>query len=55
MLRDEADMKEERETARLELEELQAQLAEGELKRADREDLENDIRALENLLAQFSE
>jgi len=55
MLRDEADMKEERETARVELEELQAQLAEGELKRADREDLEADIRALENLLAQFSE
>ena len=55
MLRDEADMNEERDTARQELEELQSQLNDGDLKRAEREILETDIRALENLLAQFSE
>ncbi|MBR79584.1 MAG: hypothetical protein CMA88_02220 [Euryarchaeota archaeon] len=55
MLRDEAEMEEERDSARTELELLQARLAEGDLKRAEREILENDIRALENLLAQFTE
>tara|TARA_Y100000588_G_scaffold394838_1_gene517720 strand:- start:6064 stop:7401 length:1338 start_codon:yes stop_codon:yes gene_type:complete len=55
MLRDEAEMEEERDSARLELEVLQARLAEGDLKKAEREILENDVRALESLLAQFTE
>ena len=55
MLRDEAEMEEERDSARTELENLQARLAEGDLKRADREILEGDIRALESLLSQFTE
>jgi len=55
MLRDEAEMEEERESARDELEVLQARLAEGDLKKAEREVLENDLRALESLLAQFTE
>lgn len=55
MLRDEAEMEEERDSARDELELLQARLDEGDLKKAEREILENDIRALESLLAQFSE
>ena len=55
MLRDEAEMEEERDSARSELEVLQARLEEGDLKRAEREILENDVRALESLLAQFSE
>ena len=55
MLRDEAEMEEERDSARAELENLQARLAEGDLKRADREILEGDIRALESLLSQFTE
>ena len=55
MMRDEAEMEEERDSAREELELLQSRLDEGDLKRAEREILENDIRALESLLAQFSE
>ena len=55
MLRDEAEMEEERDSARAELENLQARLAEGDLKRVDREILEGDIRALESLLSQFTE
>jgi small-conductance mechanosensitive channel len=55
MLRDEAEMEEERETAREELELLQERLASGDMKRAEREIVENDVRALESLLAQFSE
>ena len=55
MLRDEAEMEEERDAARDELEVLQARLAEGDLKNAEREVLENDLRALESLLAQFTE
>jgi len=55
MLRDEAEMEEERDSAREELEVLQARLAEGDLKKAEREVLENDLRALESLLAQFTE
>ena len=55
MLRDEAEMEEERETAREELESLQERLASGDMRRAEREIVENDIRALESLLAQFSE
>ena len=55
MLRDEAEMEEERDSARDELEVLQARLAEGDLKKAEREVLENDLRALESLLAQFTE
>jgi len=55
MMRDEAEMEEERDSARMELEVLQARLAEGDLKRAEREILENDIRALESLLSQFTE
>jgi len=55
MLRDEAEMEEERDSARTELEVLQARLAEGDLKKAEREILENDVRALETLLAQFTE
>tara|TARA_B100000029_G_scaffold115832_1_gene108429 strand:+ start:4027 stop:5364 length:1338 start_codon:yes stop_codon:yes gene_type:complete len=55
MMRDEAEMEEERDSARAELELLQARLAEGDLKRAEREILENDIRALESLLSQFTE
>ena len=55
MLRDEAEMEEERDSARLQMEVLQARLAEGDLKKAEREILEADIRALESLLAQFSE
>jgi small-conductance mechanosensitive channel len=55
MLRDEAEMEEERDTAREELEILQERLAAGDMRRAEREIVENDIRALESLLAQFSE
>ena len=55
MLRDEAEMEEERDSARLQMAVLQARLAEGDLKKAEREILEADIRALESLLAQFSE
>ena len=55
MLRDQAEMEEERDSARLQMEVLQARLAEGDLKKAEREILEADIRALESLLAQFSE
>ena len=55
MLKDEADMEEERDSARTELEILQARLAEGDLRKIERETLENDIRALETLLAQFTE
>ena len=55
MLRDDAEMEEERDAARAELDVLQARLAEGDLKKAEREILENDVRALESLLAQFTE
>ena len=55
MLRDEAEMEQERDSARAQLEILQARLAEGDLKRVDRETLEGDIRALEGMLAQFTE
>ena len=55
MLRDEAEMEEERETAREELDLLQERLTSGDMKRAEREIVENDVRALESLLAQFSE
>ena len=55
MLRDEAEMEEERDTAREELETLQERLAAGDMRRAEREIVENDVRALESLLAQFSE
>ena len=55
MLRDEAEMEEERDSARTQLDVLQARLAEGDLKKAEREILENDVRALESLLAQFTE
>jgi hypothetical protein len=34
---------------------LQARLAEGDLRKIEKETLENDIRALETLLAQFTE
>tara|TARA_B000000609_G_scaffold132533_1_gene107375 strand:- start:1232 stop:2314 length:1083 start_codon:yes stop_codon:yes gene_type:complete len=55
MLKDEADLEEERDSARAELEILQARLAEGDLRKVEKETLENDIRALETLLAQFTE
>jgi small-conductance mechanosensitive channel len=55
MMRDEAEMEEERESARIEMEVLQARLAEGDIKKAEKERLEHDMRALESLLAQFSE
>ena len=55
MLKDEADLEEERDSARTELEVLQARLAEGDLTKIEKETLENDIRALETLLAQFTE
>mgnify|MGYP000323084844 FL=1 len=55
MLRDEAEMEEERDSARTELDVLKTRLEEGDLKKAEREILENDVRALETLLAQFSE
>ncbi len=55
MLRDEAEMEEERGTARVELELLQERLTEGDMRRSEREIVENDIRALETLLGQFSE
>ena len=55
MLKDEADLEEERDSARAELELLQARLAEGDLRKIEKETLENDIRALETLLAQFTE
>jgi small-conductance mechanosensitive channel len=55
MLRDEAEMEEERDSAKAQLEMLQTRLTEGDLKRAERETIENDIRALESMLAQFSE
>jgi small-conductance mechanosensitive channel len=55
MLKNEAEMEEEREMARNELEVLQARLAEGDVKKAEKENLEHDVRALEALLAQFTE
>lgn len=55
MVRDEAEMEEERDSARAELEILQARLEEGDLKKAEREILESDMRSLESLLAQFTE
>jgi len=55
MLRDDAEMEEERESAREELEILHARLNEGNLKRAERDMLEIDIRALESLISRFSE
>ena len=55
MLRDEAEMEEERDSARAELEVLKTRLSEGDVKKAEKEILENDVRALETLLAQFSE
>jgi small-conductance mechanosensitive channel len=55
MLRDEAEMEEERDSAKIQLEMLQSRLEEGDMKRADREIIENDIRTLENMLAQFTE
>ena len=55
MLKDEADLEEERDSARAELEVLQARLAEGDLRKVEKETLENDIRALETLLSQFTE
>ena len=55
MLRDEAEMEEERDSARAELDVLKARLEEGDIKKAERDILENDVRALETLLAQFSE
>ena len=55
MLKDEADLEEERDSARTELEVLQARLAEGDLRKVEKETLEHDIRALETLLAQFTE
>ena len=55
MLKDEADLEEERDSAKTELEVLQARLAEGDLRKVEKETLENDIRALETLLAQFTE
>jgi small-conductance mechanosensitive channel len=55
MLRNEAEMEEERDSAKAQLEILQARLAEGDLKRVDMDILEGDIRALENMLAQFTE
>lgn len=55
MLREEDEMEEERDTAREELETLQERLSAGDMKRAEREIVENDVRALESLLAQFSE
>jgi len=55
MLRDEAEMEEERDSARTELEVLRSRLEEGELKKSEREVIENDIRALETMLSQFSE
>jgi len=48
-------MEEERDTAREELELLQERLSAGDMRRAEREIVENDVRALESLLAQFSE
>ena len=55
MLKDEAEMEEERDSARAELEVLKSRLSEGDVKKAEKEILENDVRALETLLAQFSE
>ncbi len=55
MLKDEAEMEEERDSARTELEILKTRLAEGDVKKSEKEILENDVRALETLLAQFSE
>ena len=55
MLKDEAEMEEERDSARAELEVLKTSLAEGDVKKSEKEILENDVRALETLLAQFSE
>jgi hypothetical protein len=55
MERDEARVKDERESMKEDLEYLQAQLAQGDLKRIERETIEADIRNLESLLAQFSD
>ena len=38
-----------------ELEYLQTQIIQGDLKRTERENIENDIRSLEVVLAQFSD
>ena len=45
----------ENESMKEDLEYLQAQLSQGDLKRVERETIESDIRNLESLLAQFSE
>ena len=55
MERDEARVKDERESMREDLEYLQTQLSQGDLKRIERETIESDIRNLETLLAQFSD
>jgi small-conductance mechanosensitive channel len=55
MERDEARVKDERESMKEDLEYLQSQLSQGDLKRVEKETIESDIRNLESLLAQFSD
>jgi small-conductance mechanosensitive channel len=55
MERDESRHMDERVNMRNQLEYLQAQLSQGDLKRIESETIENDIRSLEVILAQFSD
>ncbi len=55
MARDESALLAERDEMRVELEYLQSQITQGDLKRTERETIENDIRSLEVILAQFSD
>ena len=45
----------ERDEMKQELEYLQSQITQGDMKRTERENIENDIRSLEVVLAQFSD
>ncbi|MCP2507739.1 MAG: mechanosensitive ion channel family protein [Candidatus Thalassarchaeaceae archaeon] len=55
MARDESALMAERDEMKQELEYLQSQITQGDMKRTERENIENDIRSLEVVLAQFSD
>ena len=55
MARDESALMAERDEMKKELEYLQTQIIQGDLKRTEKENIENDIRSLEVVLAQFSD
>jgi MscS family membrane protein len=55
MARDESALMSERGEMKAELEYLNTQITQGDLKRTEKENIENDIRSLEVILAQFSD